>query len=163
MKKEETRYYVTSGEDIGPSDAQEKIYYISTAAPRTNLGGTIVTAGWLGTTDDVAAYAHGAYDTLEEARRHIFSELADIGYREADDVMIYGDLVEAYLAHALPAASAEGTIEYSYEAIREDVTATSTDDDIEDLIHALCAEAEGARLDRGALRDAIWEYRDSLR
>jgi hypothetical protein len=73
MTETQTRYYITITEYVGPNERDaygrrhRSLLRIGTEPPRTNMSREVQTRGWLGTTNDWASYAHGEYDTLEEA------------------------------------------------------------------------------------------------
>jgi len=68
---------------------------------RTNQSDEELTNGWLGTTNDWSAYARGAFDTVEEARRAVheagFTVEQTVGDDEFDDDL---DIVEQWITVA---------------------------------------------------------------
>jgi hypothetical protein len=68
---ENEKYYIVSENYVGPNVDQNLNSHcvrITTTPPRTNMSREIRTSGWLGTTNDWAKYAHGEFNTIEEAR-----------------------------------------------------------------------------------------------
>ena len=66
------KYYIEEIRYCGPNPQDEKYidfdrFEITIAPPRTNLSGEIRVNGWLGTSNDVARYAHGAHESLAAA------------------------------------------------------------------------------------------------
>lgn len=165
-------YYITSSEYVGPnlSDrCNSHSYEIKTKAPRTNSSREIRTEGWLGTTNDVAEYAHGEFETLEEARAAVL-EILGTDYRETDlsEMPEYerGGLIESYTVGAYLEVDAETSITWCYESIRSDVTADTTDAGIDALIDEYEVSAnesdEPFTLDVCALQTEMRERRDEL-
>jgi hypothetical protein len=60
-------YHVVETHDINTPE-ETRTYTIRTTCPTTNMSGEELDNGWLGTTNDIWRYAHGAFDTIEAAR-----------------------------------------------------------------------------------------------
>lgn len=68
----EKKYYVIEIKDVGPNAKPLNEEYVIQNKPGcTNMSHETLENGWLGTTNDIAEYAHGVYDTIEEARAKI--------------------------------------------------------------------------------------------
>ena len=170
-------YYIESVSYVGPNPNQNlnsDYYTISTLPTRTNLGKEIRTSGWLGTTGDWARYAHGAYDTLEEATAALNVITGD-DYRDSPKIdepigidPDTGDAVYALvyrLAGGLEQWGEDSSVSWCYEAMRDTVTAETTDEQIDaetDNLESL-ANDEGFALDLPAVVTSWTEHRDELR
>lgn len=171
-----TSYYITSSECVGPNVAERpnsKRYYITTVAPRTNMSHEIRVSGWLGTTSDISEYACGEFETLESATAAL-DEITGDDYRDADDsdrligCSADGEPIEALvcrIAGALEQWGAQSSKDWCYEAMQSDVTASTTDDEIEEMVAELDAELGrdySAALDTGAVENMYRARRDEL-
>lgn len=86
-------YYVIETQYVGPNQTQDHYVdvdriEISTTPAITNCSHEVRTNGWCGTTNDWAVYAHGEYDTIEDARAAItdrFGEVQDFGDSSESD------------------------------------------------------------------------------
>lgn len=92
-------YYITEHSYAGPNQLQEKFWdadyiVISTIPPRTNMSHEVRTEGWCGTTNDWGIYAHGEFESMEDAVEAINSRFN--GSREIDD----NDGVDDFAHHA---------------------------------------------------------------
>lgn len=82
-------YYVIVAKDVGPNERdshgdylpQDGELFIQTVPGEKNLSHEPCTEGWLGTTNGIAVYAHGEFDTLEAAQ----ATADDLGFTEVDD------------------------------------------------------------------------------
>jgi len=74
------KYYPVSRESVRPDDLRSGItteaVTIRTTPGRTNMSNEPRSEGWLGTTNDIAEYALGAFDTPDACRQY----LRDHGY-----------------------------------------------------------------------------------
>lgn len=170
-----TTYYITSSEYVGPNQEERfnsHTYSIHTYAPRTNMSHEVRTEGWLGTTNDVAEYAHGEFESEEAARAEIGRLLEDCGYREIDcsepvgadgDELIYD--VARFAVGRFEEWGIESTSTWCYEGIEQDVTADTTDERIEEIADEYEAQAnsEGFSLHRRTIIKAAAALRDDLR
>jgi hypothetical protein len=159
-------YYVVQVEYVGPNQGDSRwIDYdrweISTEPELTNMGRQPREQGWCGTTNDVARYAHGAYETLEAARAAIADKAGKTRIDEGEPQDLH--VVEVHRVGALSPMSVEASS--MWVCGNCGVTATTTDDEIEAIV-AECARdcaREGARLDEEAAVEALLEERDELR
>ena len=165
-------YYIIETRYVGPNQTQDQYVdvdtiEISTSAAITNSSHEERTEGWCGTTNDWAVYAHGAYDTLEEARAAITEEFGEVrdsdanGYSfEADDE----DVVETYRPGKYAPMSRQDTADWAYEGFRFDIKADTTDERIAELVTEYEADANrnGYTLDSD-LEDFMQERRQELR
>jgi hypothetical protein len=68
----ETKFYVVSTEDVGPNaEPLNERVYIQTKPAVGNMSRQPIIDGWCGTTNDIAEYAHGVFDSLEEAQKFV--------------------------------------------------------------------------------------------
>jgi hypothetical protein len=167
-------YYVIKTEYVGPNQDQhvdDDRIEIRTAPARTNSSHEIKLGGWCGTTNDWAVYAHGEYRTEQEARDYIEKQFGPV--REGEDVDAFTGFDEdgeptTPIAIFRPGKyipmDAEGTGNYCWEAVLVDITADTTDEQIEALIKTYEAEVndEGYTLDKRALEDSMAQRRDDL-
>lgn len=170
-----TMFYITSSEYVGPN-LDERLnsheYRIQTWEPETNMSHAVRTDGWLGTTNDVAAYAHGEFETEEAARAEVERLLADTGYREldCDDPGSIDDGEELYYTARYAVGryetwGREGTSNWCYEGVNADVTADTTDERIKELVaeYEGAANGEGFSLDLRTVERDIEARRKELR
>lgn len=159
------KYYVISNENVGPNaqPLNERVC-IYTRPGKTNSSHEERTEGWLGTTNDNAEYAHGEYNTIEEAIKHInekWPRFIDCGDEELDQFetemfgkeMIFRDNREVW-----------NIDDYLYEYIRSAITCETTDKELTEMD----AELEKDVLQnniyiKGNVLDYITEYRNNLR
>ena len=87
---ENTSYYVISTEYVGPNPHEhldaDRIE-IHTEPGVTNISREVRTEGWLGQTGDWSKYAHGGYETLDDALNAIDSIWPE--HREGEYVVDY--------------------------------------------------------------------------
>jgi hypothetical protein len=162
-----TRYYIVETEYEGPNTndhIDDHTYAIQTEPARGNMDHQPVLDGWAGTTNDWAVRAHGAYDTLDEAREALFALIPE--HREDDVRHEHDCVVEQYRPGSLVPWRPEGTGDWAAEGFDADITADTTDEEIEDL----CAQYEsdarqsfGAVLHARALRQDARSVRDRKR
>lgn len=86
------KYYIEEIRYCGPNPQDEKYidfdrFEITIAPPRTNSSGEIRLDGWLGTTNDVARYAHGAHESLAAAEWAVEDLLGNDFRRDREDVL----------------------------------------------------------------------------
>jgi hypothetical protein len=165
-------YYVIETKYVGPNKGQDQYVdvdkiEISTSPAITNSSHEERTDGWCGTTDDWAVYAHGEYDTIEEARAAIIEKFGEVrdsdpnGDRfESDDE----DVVETYKPGKFAPMSSHATADWAYEGIQSDIEADTSDERIAELVAMYEAEANsmGYTL-HGDLEDFMYERRQELR
>ncbi|RMG81451.1 MAG: hypothetical protein D6712_16240 [Chloroflexi bacterium] len=129
-------YYIIETDYIGPSDdlvVHEDTIVVTTTPPRTNMSNEIRTEGWLGSTNDVARYAHGAFDNLDDAQSMVWYLCKHVGWREAevDAAEKYDGVVYKVFVGENERATPAYTREYFYDAICQFVKAHTTDEEIE--------------------------------
>ena len=121
-----------------------------------NGNGEICIDGWCGTTNDWAVYAHGEYDTLEEARENLFKKFGIVrncdfngNAFESDDP----DVIEIYKTGKYPTMTDEETASWLYESINEDVIIGMSNEKIIELAenYEICANSEGYFLSSNVL------------
>jgi len=162
-------YYVVEFIHVGPKEDHVDCHVIEIkmSPAINNKNYEERTAGWCGTTNDRAAYAHGEYATIEDARAAIaarFGEVRDSdsnGNRfESDDA----DVVEVYKPGKYAPLSSQATYDWCYAGIQADVDADTTDANIDALVAEYEAEANnnGYSLDSDLMR-FMHERRQALR
>lgn len=166
-----TKFYIIETNYVGPNRDQhvdaDKIE-ISTSPALTNILHEERTQGWCGTTNDLAVYAYGEYDTIEEARAAIDAEFGEVrrgdnegnGFESSDDESV----VETYKPGRYAPMSRQATFDWAYDSIEADIEADTTDERIEELVAEYEADANfnGYTLDSG-LEDLMNERRQELR
>lgn len=167
-------FYVIEKKYVGPNQDQhidDDCIIISTRPAVYNMTGEICTAGWCGTTDDWATFALGAYDTMGGAD---FAVRALGPMRDTDPVTgdayegPYDDeegIVARYKRGLLTPMSKDQSIEWAYETIHDQITASSTDADMADVCQWLESEAEYQkyRVDMESIKVYMVEHRGRLR
>lgn len=165
-------YYIIETDYVGPNQDKyinDHTVSIGTSPAYTNQSHEARIEGWCGTTNDWSVYAHGVYDTLDEAVcavKEIFGEV-----RQLDDKDNGEDesLIITFALGLRPRLTGSETINLYYEvcdvSTGQYFTADSTDEDISALITTL--RDEGVYFDYapdyGALEDYIRTLRDSLK
>lgn len=143
-------YYLISTEWTGANRAEhvngDRIIISREPLRGNGNGRPVVIDGWAGTTNDTAAYAHGAYDTLEAARAALRANWPDAVAVDMDDDP---DALEAYRPDALEHLGADGTLAWVSDAMPASLTA----DEVPGLVQewADIARADGLVLDTRAL------------
>lgn len=169
-------YYITSSEYVGPNTGarlNSKRYFITKIAPRTNMSHEIRTDGWLGTTNDIAEYAYGEFDTLEAATAAL-DEITGDDFREPEgDIDPLGldadgneiEVLACRIARSLEQWGAQASKDWCHAAMLEDVTASTTDDEIDAMVAELDADLGremNAALSTGAVEKMYQTRRDEL-
>lgn len=160
------KYYIVETIYVGPNpyDAQnidaDRIE-IRTEPARANMSGEVLTDGWCGTTNDWSVYARGEYDTLADARKAVIDIFGECRECELDEYHC-GGVVEAYKEGKLTPMGENESGNWIHEAMRSEITADSTDDDIQAFFNGMqhYAEYEGYKL--FDVTDMVTEYRDLL-
>ncbi|WP_419621514.1 hypothetical protein [Thiolapillus sp.] len=105
------KYYIEEIRYCGPNPQSEKYidfdrFEITTIPPRTNSSNEICLDGWLGTTNDVARYAHGAHKSLEAAKG-IVRDLLGYEYRRDRYDVLPPDVLVSYRPGRVPPVTDE--------------------------------------------------------
>ena len=171
-------FYVVEREYVGPNQDEDRYVdadrvQVWAKAPRTNMTHEPRTEGWCGTTDGWATYAHGEYLSLCQAISAItkkFGPMRDVTEDDPDtrrdlSECIQGKIYASYKKGAYEPLSKNATVDWTYESVREDVSAATTDAQIETLIDAYegSANDEGLTLNKRALKDCMEKRRQELR
>lgn len=163
-------FYIIETNYVGPNkdqhvDADE--VRIQTEPGRTNSSRQERTDGWLGTTNDWAEVAHGEYETEEEAREAIEERFGECRERAVGSDPVNDDpdgcVVAVFKIGKFEKMSREWTADWINPGLQSDVTADTTDEELEALIEEWEGECngEGYTLDSRAI-DMAREYRDEL-
>ena len=67
------KYYIIESHYVGPNNIHRHSITIQNEPGRANMSHEIQLDGWLGTSNDYAAYAHGTYATQEAAETYILA------------------------------------------------------------------------------------------
>lgn len=162
-------YYLVERNYVGPNpydtqfvDADE--LYITTVPARTNSSKEIRTEGWCGTTNDWAVYAHGEYETIEKAREAIAEKFGETRIQEQGEYDEPENVFERYKLGKYVPMSREETADWAHDGIQADITADTTDEEIDVLVSEYEANAreQGYTLDSD-LEDFMKERRQELR
>lgn len=156
-------FYLIETNYVGPNqdqNADADAVRIQTKPGRTNSSHEERTEGWLGTTNDWAEYARGKYETEEAARAAIedlFGECREVELEACID----DGVVAAFRLGKFEPMNREATENWIYSGLKCDVTADTTDEQLETLIEEWEAQcnSEGYTLDGSAI-DMAREYRD---
>jgi len=170
------KFYVVSYEYVGPNLDQRtnsETVEITTQAPRTNMSREIKIEGWLGTTNDNAAYAHGEFETIEAAREALIEEFPHTREMELDpNEAEFYQTIEAYYVGEYEKMCAESSVSWCYEGFRNDITAQTTDEEIEVIVDGYENDANdpsnhgegfGYSLDLDAVTRSALQFRDGLK
>lgn len=163
-------FYILSHEYTGPNEVVN-VYTVTvqTEPGETNMSHETQIEGYLGTTNDWSLHAHGEFETEDEARTAadaLAVKLGGAGSREIDyESEGQGDPIIAVFRVGYEGWGAEASREWCYEGVRADVTADTTDEQIEALIehYELMLNDEDGTLDTRAVRSMMSEHRDGLR
>ena len=161
------KYYIIKTDYVGPNQDQNidaDTIEISTEPARKNMSGEICLSGWCGTTNDWVVYAHGVYDSEDEARAAINAEFGAV--REGNENEDFWSFNPASVAVFKPGEytpfNRSETENWIYESMHNDITAKTTDDEIK----TIAADYEDSANDGGyTLTDAeeiMENYRDAL-
>lgn len=165
-------YYIIETNYVGPNQTQDQyvdvdMIEISTSPAITNSSHEVRLEGWCGTTNDWAVYAHGEYQTIEEARAAIIEKFGDVrdlspeGYSfDSHDAAV----VEIYKPGKYEPMSRQATADWAYHGINADIGADTTDERIAELVadYEDDANRDGYTLDSD-LRNFMEERRQDLR
>jgi len=172
-------FYLIERKYVGPDDKASDgsiigdtwhVMQICYTPGRTNQSDEELITGWLGTTNDWSAYAHGEYDTIEEARRAVheagFTVEQTVGDDEFDDDV---DVAEQWITEAASRVQLHAT-DWLTKCLGEDgtrerygITAATTN---HELSTAACRADEEARTGDGVemhgTLDLFRELRDTV-
>lgn len=133
-------YYIIETKYTGPNQDQyvdaDKIEITTTPAIGNSSGEECI-EGWCGTTDDWAVYAHGEYETLEEARDAIIETFGVVRDSDPDGNSFESfdeNVIEVYKPSKYAPLSSWATADWAYEGIRSDIDAYTTDGCIAELV-----------------------------
>ena len=168
-------YYIIETNYVGPNQTEDQYVdvdtiEISTSPAITNSSHEQRTEGWCGTTNDWAVYACGEYDTIEEARAAITDKFGEVRDSNANGDSFESDdenVIETYKPGKYALMSSQDTADWTYEGIRSDIEATTTDERISELVAEYESEANsnGYTLDsdlEGFMQERRQELRDEL-
>jgi hypothetical protein len=165
-------YFIIHREYVGPDQHQyidTDTYRIQTIPGLTNRSHEPRIIGWLGTTNDWSEYAHGQFDTEQEARDRVSEfcsgQYREFTYTEQHFANFNPDIHENVIAYFKPGAYEPCA--YSSEfcwSMRNDITADTTDDQITQIIDQCEAEAnkQGLTLFRQQVRQMFEQRRTEL-
>jgi len=169
-------FYLIEREYVGPNDKTSDgsiigetwhVMQICYTPGRTNQSDEELTTGWLGTTNDWSAYARGAFDTIEDARRTVheagFTVEQTVGDDEFDDDV---DVAEQWITEAASRPQVDAA-NWLIRGLGEDgtreryaITAATTDDQLE---AAACRANDEAAEDDGVEMHGTLGFFEELR
>lgn len=164
---ENQKYYVVSSENVGPNSTDaygnvyEECYTVTTTAPTTNMSREVKTEGWLGTSNDNCLYAHGEFSSEQEARDYIENKLGE--YREVDSADLEHDEIAGYLPGNLVPMSGEESVNWCYEGLSNEISADTTDEEIEKMVAEWANDEDQYKIDQSAVVAEGIEMRDELK
>jgi len=156
-------YYIIETNYVGPNQyADVDRIEISTSPAITNMSHEECTDGWCGTTNDWAVYAHGEYDTIDDARAAITEKFGEV--RDSDENGDSEGVIETYKPGKYAPMSSQETADWMHEAIQSDIEAATTDARIAELVdeYEYEANSNGYTL-HSDLKDCMLERRQELR
>lgn len=156
------KYYIEAIRYHGPDGHMDKYidfdrFEVTTEPTRTNLSNEICLDGWLGTSNDIARYAYGVYDSRAAAEYAVQNLLGD-AYRRDDEPSESPDVVAVYRAGRLPPVSDEALGIWLQDV---DVPADADDAALRRQATDLANELEDTSVSASAVR--LWEALESLR
>lgn len=159
-------YYIVMTEYVGPNPQENldsDVIDIRTSPARKNMSGEICVNGWCGTTNDWSCTAHGEYPSIEEAISAIEEKFGEVRECDAESESDNPDVVKAYKQGKFIPMSRRETAGWLWEAMKEDIVADTTDDQLENLgeEYEKSANEEGMTLEY--IQDILEEYRQKLR
>ena len=160
-------YYIEEIRYCGPNPQDEKYidfdrFEITTVPPRTNSSGEIRLDGWLGTTNDVARYAHGAHESLAAAEGAVEDLLGHEFRRERGDSLPPDSLASVYR----PGRVSPVTDEFlGWWLEMEDVPADADDEHLAERANELHIDLEddGCGASAARILDCLIVMRDNAR
>lgn len=143
---------------------------ISTEPPVENMSKEIKLEGWCGTTDGWATYAHGEYNTIDEAVKAVKEIFGTVREEDPNGVAFESmepDLVKVFKPGKYAQMGYNETEEWAYAGFLHDITAFTTDELIQELVESYEHEAnnQGYTLDSYLdvmMRDRRKELREEL-
>lgn len=166
-----TSYYIVSTVYTGPNKNQyidADTIEICTEPARGNMDGEPVIDGWAGTTNDWAVYSRGPFNSLEEARTAVRERYSGTRTADPDGVPFEPGVsdrtvIETHKPGTYAPMGLQESVSWAWEAFKSDITAASTDADIEKVMADLQADAHSDGFSLADLTDEMHEYRDRLR
>lgn len=165
-------FYIIETVYTGPNQTQDQFVdadtiEIGTEPARGNCSGEIILNGWCGTTNDWAVYAHGEYETVEEAEDAVKRIFGPVHEEDANgDAFENRDesVVKVFKQGEYEPMSKEAAGNWLAAAIYEDIDATTSDDRIQELVEEYegLANDEGYTIDSGDLQDLLEKRRQDL-
>lgn len=156
MKKFYVIREIYSGSDYQNFNADQ--VKISTKPATTNMSNEVRLHGWCGTTNDLATYAHGEYDTVESAVEHVKLICPD-GYRELDEFDDeFGTVVAVYKMGRYETLDADATAEYIYDEVKQNVTSDMTAEQVQKLVDEWEASANADGFTLTNAFNFAWDY-----
>ena len=165
-------FYLVTKVYVGPNQddryLNSDVIEVWNEPARTNSSNEVLINGWCGTSNDWSIRAYGEYETLQEAldEMHDSFDVREYQYEDwsSDDSFIGDHVVERYYLGKYYDMSAEGTAIWVYEYMVKDITAETTDDQIEELLRKYEDECYSENWSpHPCLVDCLYEYRQDLR
>jgi len=158
------KFYVIETEYVGPNQDQhidDDVIRIQAEPERGNMSNEIVLDGWCGTTNDWAVYAHGSYDTEQEAEDFIRRDFGDV--RDVTNDVISGPNVMAVFKQGIytPMSRSESW-DWIYNDIENEITADTTDDDLKIFLSDCESSANSEGLTLNIDIDDLKRYQTEL-
>jgi len=165
-------YYVIETKYVGPNQADNQYadthnVEISTSPALTSSSREARLEGWCSTTNGWAVYAHGEYDTIEEARVAITEKFGVVRNSYQDGSKFEpasDDIAETYKPGKYELMSRQATVDWAEGGVQNDIKVDTTDERISELVTEYEAEANenGYTLDSD-LESFMKEQRQDLR
>ena len=157
------KFYVIETTNVGPNQegsANDTTVEITKTPGHTNSSHEAKIDGWLGTTNDWNRNAHGEFDNIEAARDYI---KATFGKTRIEETETDDDIAEVHELGEFPVMDREGTSDWLYQGMRDDITAETTDEELEAALTDWRARAREQEIKlHGDALDMMTTYRDGL-
>lgn len=141
-------YYIVSEEYVGPNVDQQldtDTIEIRTEPVRGNMNSEPVIDGWAGTVNDWAAYGHGEFTNLDDARKRIAQIWSEVRVDEQWSEEYFPALVERYKPGRYAPLSEEHIQTYMYDELNSNYLDYLSDDKLAEFV----CECEAAQNSEG--------------
>jgi hypothetical protein len=163
------KYYVITAIDVEHLDADNDWLYISTKPAYGNMDKEPVIEGWAGTTNGIAVYGHGEFDSVEDAIDYIMADFDLCEHRTGDENGEYDsfnqdpDIIHTFKLGLLHVMDEYETDDYMWEWLK-DITGNESDSDLDKIWDRAQENAkENGCLFSGKGLDMLYGRRDAVR
>jgi hypothetical protein len=165
MTEEKIMFYVIETKYAGPNPNENinlSRVVISTTPCRENLNNKIKIHGWCGTSNCISTFAHGRFETVDQAREFVNERFGNVA--ELENPMSDEYVLEMYSTSQYIHLNVHESYGWTIEMVCEDVDHNTTDEKIKNLVieYEKIANDEGLSLSPD-LEMAIRMYRVILK